>query len=50
MTKKQMKLMENLFKQQLEKEGKNPDDPSVKAFIRAERKKMKRLRHAGVLK
>lgn len=49
MTKKQMALMERLFKEQLVKEGKDANDPSVKAFIRSERKKMKKLKHAGAL-
>jgi hypothetical protein len=50
MNKKQMAVMERLFKEQLAKEGKDPEHPSVRAFIRSERKKMKRLKHAGVLK
>lgn len=49
MTKKEMAVMEKLFKEQLVKEGKNPNDPEVRMFIRAERKKMKRLKHAGAL-
>ena len=44
-----MAVMERLFKEQLAKDGKNPNDPSVKAFIRSERKKMKKYKRAGVL-
>jgi hypothetical protein len=49
MTKKQMATMEKLFKMQLILDGKDPFSPDVKKFIRSERKKMKRLKHAGAL-
>lgn len=49
MTKKQMKVMENLFKDKLKADGMDPKSPDVKAFIRSERKKMKKFKRAGVL-
>lgn len=49
MNKKQMAIMEKLFRRSLEEEGKDPNHPSVKAFIRSERKKMKKYKKAGVL-
>lgn len=49
MNKKEMAFMVQAFKEQLIKEGKDPNDQSVKAFIRSERKKMKKLKHAGAL-
>lgn len=44
-----MAYLSKLFKEQLVKDGKDPKHPSVKAFLRSERKKMKKLKHAGVL-
>lgn len=49
MNKKQMAVMEKLFKDQLVKEGRDPGDWEVKAYIRSERKKMKKYKRAGVL-
>jgi hypothetical protein len=49
MNKKDMKRMELAFKTKLEEEGKDSNHPSVRAYIRSERKKMKKFRKAGVL-
>lgn len=53
MNKKQMKMVEKEFRQKLAKEDETSnaktEEWEIKAYIRSERKKMKKLKRAGVL-